>query len=54
MTSLQHTSKKLSRLVKAEQDVVVRYIHPNHFHCFCYKLYYFSNFKDFNTVAPAC
>ncbi len=24
------------------------------FHCFCYKLYYVSNFKDFNTIAPAC
>jgi hypothetical protein len=24
------------------------------FHCFCYKAFYVSNFKDFNTSAPAC
>jgi len=24
------------------------------FHCFCYKVFYYSNFKDFNTIAPAC
>jgi hypothetical protein len=24
------------------------------FYPFCPKLYYFSNFKDFNTLAPAC
>ncbi len=24
------------------------------FHCFCNKAYYVSNFKDFNTLAPAC
>lgn len=24
------------------------------FHCFCNKAYYISNFKDFNTIAPAC
>lgn len=26
----------------------------SHFTCFCYKVFYFSNFKDFNTIAPAC
>lgn len=26
----------------------------SHFHCFCHKAYYISNFKDFNTQAPAC
>lgn len=25
-----------------------------HFVCFCYKVYFVSNFKDFNTAAPAC
>jgi hypothetical protein len=24
------------------------------FHCFCDKAFYISNFKDFNTGAPAC
>ncbi len=23
------------------------------FHCFCYKLYFYSAFKDFHTIAPA-
>jgi hypothetical protein len=24
------------------------------FHCFCHEAFYISNFKDFNTQAPAC
>lgn len=35
-------------------DVVVHSLHPSHFHCFCYKLYFLSSFKDFHTMAPAC
>lgn len=27
---------------------------PQHFYCFCYKVYFLSNFKDFNTLSPAC
>ncbi len=34
--------------------VAVGSVYPDHFHCFCYKVFYFSTFKDFNTVAPAC
>lgn len=35
------------------KNIVVHSQHPNHFHCFCYKLYFLSSFKDFNTIAPA-
>ena len=28
-------------------------VYKKAFSCFCNKLYFFSNFKDFNTLAPA-
>jgi len=34
--------------------VALRTIAASHFHCFCHKAFYISNFKDFNTSAPAC
>ncbi len=49
-----HTSHLVAKNHGIERDIVVHEIHPQHFHCFCYKLYYLSNFKDFNTIAPAC
>lgn len=52
MTILLHTSKICIARYQADTDVVVRSISPNHFHCFCYKLYYLSSFKDFYTIAP--
>ena len=33
--------------------IIVRCNSFQQFHCFCSKLYYFSNYKDFNTQAPA-
>lgn len=49
-----HTSHLVAKNHGIERDIAVHEIHPLHFHCFCYKLYYLSNFKDFNTIAPAC
>lgn len=54
MTAVQHTPGAKATLHSGESNVVVHELHPRHFHCFCYKLYYLSNFKDFNTIAPAC
>ena len=35
-------------------EVVICASPATHFHCFCHKAFYISNFKDFNTIAPAC
>jgi len=52
MTSVQHIYKTAFKALKTGGNVVVHSLYPNHFHCFCHKLYYLSNFKDFNTLAP--
>jgi len=48
-----HTSRLAAKTYGIDCDIVLHEIHPQHFHCFCYKLYYLSNFKDFNTITPA-
>lgn len=54
MYSTLHTSHPDAKIYGFDCDIVMHELHPQHFHCFCYKLYYLSNFKDFNTIAPAC
>lgn len=52
MFSTHHILHVAAKNYGMDSNIVMHEIHPHHFHCFCYKLYYLSSFKDFNTIAP--
>jgi hypothetical protein len=49
-----HTIGKLRREATLAAGRFTLINNCSEFHCFCSRAFYVSNFKDFNTQAPAC
>lgn len=53
MTKNKHTIIRFNGSIPATVGVCMGGLPQRSFTCFCNELYYCSNYKDFNTLAPA-